>query len=151
MRELKVLLWIGAAACLLSIIGVGLPVATLETLSERVGGQVAFQDTPVFVYSLRVVAATYVAIGVFLVYLARAPLHYAALVTVSGVSAVVIGIVALVTGATVGMPLLWYLGDSGASMAFGAAVLVLQYRASACAPLRPTPPDVKEENAQGGL
>ena len=83
MRPLKICLWIAGVFCLLSVFGMFLPVRVLESLAKVFGGQ-AFPDSPMCLYTLRVVSATYVAVGVFFVISGPAPYGFRSLGTVLG-------------------------------------------------------------------
>ncbi len=123
MRALKICLWIAGVSCLLSVFGMFLPVRLLESVAGVFGGE-AFPDSPMFLYVLRVVSATYVAVGVFYVILAMHPVNYGVLVPFSGLAAVFVGVVCAITGLAVGMPLLWFLGDSASCTVLGVLILV---------------------------
>lgn len=123
MRALKICLWIAGIGCLLSVFGMFLPIRVLESIARVFGGE-AFGDSPVFLYALRVVSATYVGVGAFFVILALRPMKYGVLVPFSGVAAVFVGVVCAITGLAVGMPLLWLLGDSLSCAVLGVLILV---------------------------
>jgi hypothetical protein len=123
MRRLKVCLWIAGVLCLLSLVGVILPLSTLGSMAALFG-EAELPDTPVFVYAVRVGFATYAAIGVYLIILALNPLEYGVLVPFTGAAGIFLGVVCLVTGVVAHMPRLWYLGDSLACAVFGILFLV---------------------------
>ncbi len=129
MRALKICLWIAGVGCLLSVFGMFLPVRLLESFARVFGGE-AFPDSPLFLYALRVVSATYVAVGVFFVILALNPMNYGVLVPFSGVAAVFLGVVCGITGLLAAMPLLWFLGDSLSCAVLG--VLIFVFWRQAC-------------------
>ena len=131
MRALKICLWIAGISCLLSVFGMFLPVRLLESFAKLFGGQ-PFPDSPMFLYMFRVVSATYVGVGVFFVILALRPMDYGVLVAFSGLAAVLLGVVCAVTGLAVGMPVLWFLGDSVPCVVLGLLIFVFWQKARRC-------------------
>ena len=128
MRALKVCLWIAGVGCLLSVFGMFLPVRVVESLARAFGGE-AFPDSPLFVYAVRLMSATFVGVGVYFVILARDPMKYGVMVPFSGLAAVCLGVVCGITGLAVGMPLFWFLGDSLSCVVLGALILVFWRKA----------------------
>lgn len=124
MRELKICLWIAAVGCLLSVFGMLLPMRTLEAIAKAFGGE-AYGDSPVFEYAVRVMSATYVAVGVFYVILALRPLDFGVMVPFSGLAGVFVGVVCGITGAVLAMPVMWFLGDSLSCVVLG--VLIIEF------------------------
>ena len=89
MRGLKICLWIAGVGCLLSVFGVFLSMRMLEAMAKVFGGE-GFGDSPVFEYIVRVMSATYAAIGVFYVILALRPMDFGVLVPFSGAAELVL-------------------------------------------------------------
>jgi len=128
MRALKICLWIAGIGCLTSVVGMFLPVRLVESLAKVFGGP-AFPDSPLCLYALRVVSATYVGVGVFFVILALRPMKYGVLVPFSGLAAIFLGVVCGITGLVVGMPVLWFLGDSLSCVVLGVLIFVFWRKA----------------------
>ena len=124
MRALKICLWIAGVGCLLSVFGMFLPVRLVESIARAFGIQLALPDSPLCLYVLRVVSATYVGVGVFFIILALRPVNYGVLVPFSGLAAVFLGVVCGITGLAVGMPVLWFLGDSLSCAVLGVLIVV---------------------------
>lgn len=130
MRGLKICLWVGGILCIICVLGVFLPMATLESLAKFFGAETPdFSDSPVFEYIVRVMLATYACIGVFLIILATNPAKYRAMVTFTGVASILLGIVCAITGLVVEMPVEWFLGDCLPCIVFGILVLIFQQKA----------------------
>ena len=131
MRGLKICLWIAGVACLLSVFGMFLPVRVVESLVKAFGGErfVDLLDSPVFLYSLRLMSATYVGVGVFFVILALDPMKYGVMVPFTGIAAVLLGVFCGITGLAVGMPVLWFLADSVSCTVLGILIVVFWRRA----------------------
>ena len=123
MRALKICLWIAAVGCLLSVVGLFLPFSACESVA-RFFGLETLPDSPLIMYAIRTVAATYVGVGVFFVILALRPMKYGVMVPFSGLAAIVLGIVCAITGLAVAMPPLWFLGDSLSCIVLGVLILV---------------------------
>ena len=128
MRGLKICLWIAGIGCLLGVFGMFLPVRVVESLAKVFGGQLVCTDCPLCLYALRTVSAACVGIGVFFVILALNPMKYGVMIPFAGLAAVFLGVVCGITGAAVGMPHLWFLGDSVSCTVLGVLILVFWRR-----------------------
>ena len=128
MGALKVCLWVAGFGCLLSLFGLFMPIESIEAFAKAFGGQ-AFPQSPIFLYAIRVMAATYVAAGAFYIILAVRPMNYGGLVPVSGVAAAFVGVVCWATGLAVGMPPVWYLGDALSCIVLGILIVLFWRRA----------------------
>ena len=124
MRALKICLWIAGILCLLSVVGMFLPLRCFESLAKIFGVELVLPDSPVFLYVLRLMSATYVGVGVFFVILALHPMKYGVMVPFTGIAAVLLGVVCAITGLAVGMPVLWFLGDSLSCAVLGVLIVV---------------------------
>jgi len=123
MRALKICLWVAGILCLSSIVGVFLPMSMCEAMVEYFGIE-SLPDSPLFFYMARVTSAMAVWIGVFFIILALSPMKYGVLVPFSGLAAVFLGVVCAITGMVVGMPPLWFLGDSLSCYVLGILIVV---------------------------
>lgn len=123
MRALKICLWITGIACLLSVAGLFLPVSACGSIAAFFGIE-TLPDSPLVMYAIRVMSATYAAVGVFFIILALNPMRFGLLVPFSGLAALFIGVVCGITGLAVAMPLLWFLGDSLSCIVLGALIFV---------------------------
>ncbi len=128
MRALKICLWIAGVGCLLSVFGMFLPISTFESIAGFFGVE-SLPDSPLFLYAVRVMSATYVGVGVFFIILALHPMKYPVLVPFSGLAAVLLGVVCGITGLVEVMPALWFLGDSLSCVVLGVLILVFWRRA----------------------
>jgi len=128
MRGLKVVLWIAATGCLLSVLGLFLPMSALATIGS-VFGVDELPDSPLFIYAVRVMSATYVTIGVFFLILALDPARYGILVPFGGAASVFVGVVFAVAGLAAGIPVSWWIGDALFCGVTGILILIFQRRA----------------------
>ena len=124
MRALKICLWIAGVGCLLSVFGMFLPVSVWESIAKAFGAQLVLSDSPLFEYMVRLMSATYAAVGVYLLILALNPMKYGVMVPFTGLAAVLLGVVCAITGLAVGMSVLWFLGDSVSCAVMGVLILV---------------------------
>ena len=129
MRALKICLWLTGILCLLSAVGVFLPLSIWEPIANAFGVQLELPDSPAIEYMVRLMLATYAGVGVFFIILALNPLKYGVMVPFSGVAAVVLGVVCGITGLAVAMPPLWFLGDSLSCLVLGVLILVFWRKA----------------------
>lgn len=111
MRALKTCLWIGAAGCFTSIAGVIIPVRMFESILISFGAE-ARQITPMLQYFILLTSATYVAIGMFLAFLARQPEEYGIMVPFAALASVALGILCTITGLTLPLSVKLYIGDA---------------------------------------
>ncbi|MHC4791574.1 MAG: hypothetical protein ACYS8Y_09100 [Planctomycetota bacterium] len=123
MRGLKICLWIAGVGCLLSVFGMFLPIRVVESLARAFGVQ-TLPDSPLVMYAVRVMSATYAGVGVYFVILALHPMKYRVLVPFTGLAAVFVGVVCGITGLAVAMPSLWILGDFVSCTVLGVLILV---------------------------
>ena len=123
MRGLKICLWITGLLCLLSVVGLFLPISAYESIAGFFGIE-TLPDSPLVMYAVRTLSATFIGIGVFFVILALNPVKYGVLVPFSGIAAVFIGVVCAISGPMVGMPAFWYLGDTLSCLVLGVLILV---------------------------
>jgi hypothetical protein len=123
MRALKICLWVAGILCLLSVFGMFLPISAWQSFAKIFGIE-SLPDSPVFVYAARLMSATYVAVGVFFVILALAPMKYGIMVPFAGIASVLLGVVCAIAGLIAAMPTLWFLGDSLSCVVLGVLILV---------------------------
>ncbi len=123
MRALKICLWIAGVGCLLSVFGIFLPMPVFESIAKFFGIEL-LPDSPLLVYAVRLMSATYAAVGVFFIILALDPMKYGVMVPFSGLGAVFVGVVCAIAGLSTAMPLWWFLGDSLSCLVLGVLILV---------------------------
>ena len=128
MRALKICLWIAGILCLLSVFGMFLPISAWEFIAKFFGAE-SLPDSPMVEYVVRLMLATYAAVGVFFIILALRPMDYGIMVPFSGLAAVVLGVICAITGLAVGMPLWWFLGDSLSCLVLGVLIFVFWRKA----------------------
>jgi len=123
MLGLKICLWVGGIGCLLSIIGMVLPLSAVESICSIFGIE-SLPDSRQFMYAVRLLTATYCAIGVFFIILALNPAKYGIMVPFSAIASVLVGVVCGIAGRTTEMPCWWFLGDSLSCVVLGILILV---------------------------
>ena len=128
MRALKICLWIAGVGCLLSVFGMFLPMSVFESIAKFFGIE-SLPDSPLLVYAVRLMSATYAAVGVFFIILALDPMKYGIMVPFSGVGAVFVGVVCAIAGLLTAMPLWGFLGDSLSCLVLGVLILVFWQQA----------------------
>jgi hypothetical protein len=124
MRGLKICLWVTGILCLPAVIGLFLPLSVFESIAGFFGIE-TLPESPLIMYAIHTMVATYVGIGVFFIILAINPMKYGVMVPFSGIVAVLIGAVCVISGAMVGMPAIWYLGDTLSCAVLG--ILILEF------------------------
>ncbi len=142
MPALKICLWVASIGCLLSVFGMFLPISVWESIAKCFGIEsLHLSDSPLVEYALRLMSATYVAIGVYFVILALNPMKYGVMVPFTGLAAVFLGLVCAITGLVVGMSVLWFLGDSVSCAILGVLILAFWRQANRTAELSQTVKD----------
>ena len=129
MLALKTCLWVAGVFCLLAVFGLVLPIRLIDRLTLALGG-VAFPDSPQMAYMIRTAAATYVAVGVFYVILALRPARCGPMVPFAGLAAVFVGVACGIAGLSIGLPVVWFLGDFVCCTILGVLILVFWRRAN---------------------
>jgi hypothetical protein len=123
MRGLKICLWITGIVSLVSVVGLFLPLSACESIARFFGTE-RLPASTLIMYAVRTVSAMYIGTGVFFIILALDPVRYGVLVPFSGLAAIFIGVVCAITGMTVGMPVLWFLGDFLSCAVLGVLIVV---------------------------
>ncbi|MHC4240211.1 MAG: hypothetical protein ACYSUC_10740 [Planctomycetota bacterium] len=82
MRALKICLWVAGILCLLSVVGMFLPLLAFESIARFFGVE-SLPDSPLVMYAVRAMSATYAGVGVFFVILALNPVKYGVMVPFS--------------------------------------------------------------------
>ena len=132
MRGLKICLWVTGILCLLSVVGLFLPISAFESIAGFFGIE-TLPDSPLVMYGIRTMSATFAGIGVFFIILALNPVKYGVIVPFSGLTSVFIGVVCFITGLAVGMPAIWFLGDTLSCLVLGVLILAFWQRAKRAA------------------
>jgi ABC-type branched-subunit amino acid transport system permease subunit len=108
-----------------------LPISTWESIAKFFGIEsLHLPDSPLVEYAVRLMSATYVAVGVYLVILALNPMKYGIMVPFTGLASVFLGVVCAITGLIVAMPVLWFLGDFIPCVILGILILVFWKQAN---------------------
>ncbi len=123
MVGLKICLWIAGILCLLSVAGLFLPLSACESFAGLFGID-TLPDSPLVMYAVRTASAAFIGIGAFFIILAMNPTKYGVMVPFSGLVAVFIAVVCVITGLVVKMPALWFLGDSLSCAVLGVLILI---------------------------
>ena len=128
MRGLKICLWITGLLCLISIVGLILPLSAFESLAQWFGIE-QLPDSPLTDYMVRGMCATFVAVGFFFIMLAIRPSHYLAMILFAGIATIFLGLICLATGIMVQMPTPWILGDTLPCLVLGILILIFRQKA----------------------
>ena len=123
MCALKICLWIAGIACLLSVVGVVVPFEGLQAWAEFIGDE-TLPDSPLLVYIVRLMCATYLLVGVYFIILALNPVKYGIMVPFSGLSAILIGLTCAVAGVISAIPIWWFLSDAVSCSLLGFLILM---------------------------
>lgn len=128
MYALKTCLWIHGLGCLLSVITVFLPMSLFESLYATVLGR-PFPDSQEIVYAVRLTSAMSVMLGGFFILLALRPVECGVLVPFAGWATVFLGVVCVIGGLELRMPLWWFLGDALWCLLFGSLIVIFSRQA----------------------
>ncbi|MCK4913689.1 MAG: hypothetical protein KAS69_03710 [Planctomycetes bacterium] len=123
MKALKICLWLTGIVCLLSVIGVIAPLKHIQWFMGLFGIE-SLPDSPLFLYMLRLICATWAGIGIFFIILALNPLSYGVLVPLSALFLILVGAVCGVTGFITKMPFKWYASDLLSCVILGLLILI---------------------------
>ena len=123
MKALKFCLWLTGIVCLLSVVGVVAPLKNIQWFMGLFGIE-SLPDSPLFLYMLRLICATWAGIGIFFIILALNPLSYGVLVPLSALFLILVGAVCGVTGFITKMPFKWYASDLLSCVILGLLILI---------------------------
>jgi len=128
MKGLKIALWVAAVGCLAAVPFVVFPWTVLEAFTRWFGIE-PLPDTPVVMYLFRVVCGIFGLIGIFFILLARNPLMYGPMLDLGAYGLIVFGLLALIVGASLGMPCTVFAGDALSGLILGIIIVILASRA----------------------
>ena len=131
MKALRTTLVVTGLLCVLAIVGMALPVPTMEKLADRFGLGKTLIGTPLFIYTVRVMCATFVAIGVFLLILAGDPLRYGVMAPFAGAASVWIGVSCALFGMASRLHAIYFVGDAAICILLGIMIMRFHRRAVA--------------------
>jgi hypothetical protein len=123
MALLKISLWVTGIACLLAAPGIFVPVSTWQTVAEYFGVE-TLPDSPLFVYMVRLMCATYAGIGIYFIILGLRPAKHGLLVPYSGLVCVLLGVFCWITGKETAMPPKWFMTDSLSALILGVLIVL---------------------------
>ncbi|MBN1292608.1 MAG: hypothetical protein JXB48_12280 [Candidatus Latescibacteria bacterium] len=123
MKGLKIALWVTAIGCLTAVPFIFLPWAAVESIGSWFGVE-QLPDTLIAIYFFKVVFGVFGLIGVFFIILARNPLKYGPMLHLGAVGLILFGLLALILGLSIGLPLIVYLGDGLSGLVLGGAVFI---------------------------
>lgn len=130
MRGLKICLWIVGIFFLLGVGGLFLPDPAWVSIVEFFGVESSgFTNSPLAEYMLRACLAMAAIIGVYLIALALHPVKYPALIPITGLALILLGLVCLASGLLSAMPAKWFMADSLSCLLPGVLVLVFWQKA----------------------
>ena len=127
MKSLKVALWVTAIGCLTAVPFIFLPWAAVESIGSWFGIE-SLPDMPIAVYFFKVVFGVFGLIGVFFIILARNPLKYGPMLNLGAFGLILFGLLALILGLSIGLPLIVYIGDGLSGLVLGIVILVFSSR-----------------------
>jgi len=127
MRGLKICLWLAGLFCLSAIAVVFVSRSAMESFI-RCCNMPPLPDSPLFFYIVRLLSATYVAIGIFFIILALRPRSFGGMIPFAGWASFILGLFIALMGYRVGMPLWWFLGDSLPCIVLGILILAFWRR-----------------------
>ena len=122
MRALKICLWVVGLACLLPGVVLFLPMSTYNSISQFFI-DIELPKDPLFAYAVRIMATTYVPVGVFYIMLALKPHGYGLMLPFAGIAPVVLGIACMAVGIAEGLPFTIFGGDAVFALLMGGLIL----------------------------
>lgn len=127
MKGLKIALWVTAIGCLAAIPFIFLPWAAIESIGSWFGIE-SLPDMPIAVYFFKVVFGVFGLIGVFFIILARNPLHYGSMLNLAAYGLILFGLLALIFGTSLGLPIVVYTGDGLSGLILGIIILIFSLK-----------------------
>jgi hypothetical protein len=127
MKALKLVLWIAAVGCLAAVPFMVLPWSVFDKIT-LVFGIEPVPDNPLVMYILKVSCGVYGLIGVFFIILARNPLAYGAMLDLAAYGLTLFGLLSLIVGSSLEVPLRVFAGDSLSGLVLGIMIIVLSIK-----------------------
>ncbi len=124
MKHLKIALGVTAIGCLTAVPFIFLPWEVLQDFISRFGID-PLPRMPVFIYFFKVVCGVCGLIGLFFILLTRNPMGYGRMLELGGYGLLIFGLLALITGASLGIPLIVYFGDGIFGVVLGTLISIL--------------------------
>ena len=124
MKGLKVALWISAIGCLLGVPFIFLPWGVIENFVQWFGLE-PVPGNDLVIYIFRVVCGISGLIGIYFIILARNPFAYGPMLKLAAYGLIIFGLMSLITGLSLGMPLHVYAGDTLFGLVLGILITVL--------------------------
>lgn len=128
MRMLKISLWITAIGCLIAVPFIFVPWSVIADMGSCFGVE-PLPDAPFVVYLFRVICGIFGLIGVFFVLLALDPLKYGPMLNLGAYGLILFGLLAMITGTSIGLTPVVYLGDGVSGLILGSAILLFAAKA----------------------
>lgn len=123
MKTLKVLLWVAAVGCLTAVPFIFLPWSVTVSIGSWFSSE-SLPCTPIAIYFFKIAFGIFGLIGVFFIILAMNPLKYGPMLNLGAFGLILFGLLAFITGISIGLPLAVYLGDGLSGLVLGIAVLI---------------------------
>ncbi len=128
MKTLKILLWVTAVCYLVAFPFIFVPWSVIEGIGSWFG-VASIPISPFVLYFFRISCGAYGLIGVFFAILALNPLKYGPMLNLGAYGLILFGMLALLTGASIGLNPIVYLGDGISGIILGGAILVFSGKA----------------------
>ena len=128
MKTLKILLWVTAVCCLVAFPFIFVPWSVIEGIGSWFG-VASIPSSPFILYFFKVSCGAYGLIGVFFVILALNPFKYGPMLNLGAYGLMLFGVLALLTGISIGLHPVVYLGDGLSGLALGIAMVIFAGKA----------------------
>jgi hypothetical protein len=132
MTGLKIMLWLTGILCVLTVIGVFMPFTSLQKMAAYFDVEQP-ADTPFMNYAMRTISVMFVAVGIYFIILALAPLKYGILVPFSAIATILLGVACLIIGPMVAMPAKWFVADGLSCLILGVLIFAFWKHAKSAA------------------
>ncbi|MGK7874991.1 MAG: hypothetical protein AB4426_17330 [Xenococcaceae cyanobacterium] len=119
MKSLKISLWICAIGCLTALPFTVFPVPMTWF------GLKPIPDIPEIMYFIRIACGVFGLIGIYFIILARNPLGYGAMLNLGAYGLIAFGLLGLILGLSLKIPLIVYLGDALFGIVLGSVIAIL--------------------------
>jgi hypothetical protein len=128
MKSLKIALWITAIGCLTAVPFIFLRWTALQGIVSWFGIE-PLPDMPIVIYFFKIAFGIFGLIGVFFIMLARDPFKYGGMLCLGVVGLILFGLLALILGFSLGLPVIVYIGDGLSGLVLGIVILIFASKA----------------------
>jgi asparagine N-glycosylation enzyme membrane subunit Stt3 len=124
MKSLKISLWVTGLGCLAAVPFIFIPWSYIGIITSWFNIE-PLPNAPIVIYFYKTVFAVFGLIGIFFIILALDPFGYGIMLDLGAYGLMLFGVLTLILGLTLTIPIIVYLGDSLSGLFLGIIIKIL--------------------------